>query len=239
MRISFSQPVFIPWGGFFARLMASELMIILDNTDFAQGFTFVNRNRIKSPSGELWITVPIIKKGKGIQKINDLQIYEKKRWIKKFLTTLFHCYGKSIHFDLIYKKIEYAINNDDLSFFQMTFKLMKIMMDELEIEKKLILQSELGINEKGTSLIIAIAKSLNANEIILPYYSYKHIDIDLIEKESFKIIFSLYKQIPYPQFWGNFIKNLSALDLLFCVYKDSKAIIEKSHYLIEKHKSIK
>jgi len=232
MRISFSQPVFIPWGGLFARLMASELMVILDNTNFAQGFTFVNRNRIKSPSGELWITVPIIKKGKGIQKINDLQIYEKKRWIKKFLSTLFHCYGKSIHFDPIYKKIESVVNNDDSSFLKMTIELMKVMMDELEINKKLIFQSELGINEKGTTLLVSIGKYLGADEVILPYYSYKHIDIDLFKKESFKIIFSLYKQIPYPQFWGNFIKNLSALDLLFCIYKDSKAIIEKSHCLI-------
>ena len=62
MILSFNQPSFIPWSGFFARLIASDKMVLLDNTLFAQGFTFVNRNRIKSPEGELWITVPVKKK---------------------------------------------------------------------------------------------------------------------------------------------------------------------------------
>ena len=84
MILSFNQPSFIPWPGFFARLIASDKMVLLDNTLFAQGFTFVNRNRIKSPEGELWITVPIKKKGLGRQKIKDLVIYQKQYWAEYY-----------------------------------------------------------------------------------------------------------------------------------------------------------
>jgi hypothetical protein len=44
--ISFNQPAFIPWGGFFARLLSSDRMVLLDDTVLARGFTFVNRNRL-------------------------------------------------------------------------------------------------------------------------------------------------------------------------------------------------
>ncbi len=47
-------------------------MILLDDTLLARGFTFVNRNRLKGPEGELWISVPLKRKGRGRQKIKDL-----------------------------------------------------------------------------------------------------------------------------------------------------------------------
>jgi len=85
LRICFNQPSFIPWGGFFARMMYSDKMILLDDTLLSTGFIFVNRNRIKGPTGEVWISVPVKKKGRGRQKIKDLELYEKERWAKVHL----------------------------------------------------------------------------------------------------------------------------------------------------------
>ena len=85
MRLSFNQPVFLPWGGFFARLLHSDKMVLLDETLLARGFTFVNRNRFKGPEGEIWISVPLKRKGRGRQKIKDLEIHEKERCVKNFL----------------------------------------------------------------------------------------------------------------------------------------------------------
>ncbi len=69
MRIGFHQPAFIPWAGFWARLAAVDQMVLLDDTFLARGFTFVNRNRIKGPNGEIWLTVLLKRKGRGRQKI--------------------------------------------------------------------------------------------------------------------------------------------------------------------------
>lgn len=46
MNVTFNQPAFIPWGGFFARLLNSDRMVLLDETILARGFSYVNRNRI-------------------------------------------------------------------------------------------------------------------------------------------------------------------------------------------------
>jgi hypothetical protein len=65
MKLSFNQPAFIPWGAFFARLLNSDRMVLLDETILARGFSYVNRNRINGPRGEVWLTVPLKKKGRG------------------------------------------------------------------------------------------------------------------------------------------------------------------------------
>ncbi|MDH7512344.1 MAG: WbqC family protein [Clostridiales bacterium] len=227
MKISFNQPVFIPWGGFFARLMSSDQMVLLDETTLARGFTYVNRNRIKGPEGEVWITVPLKRKGRGRQKIKDLEVYEKERWVKKFLLTLKHYYGKSIYFEPVFTVIRAAAENPGENFLSLTLALLDILKTGLGIETELILQSRLGITGRGTPLLVSIAKELGAHEVILPYFSEKAVDCARFRDEHIRVRLLRYLPPQYPQFWGDFLINLSALDLFFCCGRDGRAVIEK------------
>lgn len=233
MRICFNQPAFIPWGGFFARLLHSDKMVLLDDTLLARGFTFVKRNRIKGPDGEVWLTVPLKRKGRGRQKIKDLEIYEKGRWAKKFLLTLRHFYGNSVSFESIHEKFQTAVETPGDSFLNMVLELLNIVKKALDIDKEIILQSQITITGKGTPLLVSITKELGAEEVIMPYLSEKHIDCHQFKKENINVRFLRFAPVQYPQFWGDFIKNLSALDLLLCCGKDGRAIIEKGAYLYE------
>jgi hypothetical protein len=231
MRISFNQPGFIPWGGFFARLLHSDKMILLDDTLLSTGFTYVNRNRIKGPQGTVWISVPIKKKGRGRQKIKDLKLYEKERWAKNFLFTLWHFYVKSIYFHPIYKRIKGAVETPEESFSGMALKLLHILKEEFGIEQNFVLQSEMEISGLGTELLVSLAKKINATEVILPCYSDKAVECGKFSRERIKVKFLRYDPPPYPQFWGEFIPKLSALDLLFCMGKDGKRIFEKGSFV--------
>jgi hypothetical protein len=235
MKIAFNQPAFIPWGGFFARLLNSDRMIFLDETVLARGFTYVNRNRIKGPNGEVWLTVPLKRKGRGAQKIRDLEIYEKERWRKKFLLTLRHYYGKSLGFDPVFEKVKAAVDSPDESFLKMALTLIEVLNNELDISQETVLQSEIGITGKGTTLLVSIAKELGAEEVVLPYFSDKAVDYGAFKKEKIRVRLLRYDPPQYPQFWGGFIKNLSALDLLFCCGRRGRTVIEKGTHLYETH----
>jgi hypothetical protein len=227
MRISFNQPAFIPWGGFFARLLCSDKMVLLDKTVLAHGFTYVNRNRIKGPEGEIWIAVPLKRKGRGRQEIRDLEVYEKDRWSRKFLLTLKHFYGKSIYFESAFEEIKAAVETPGENFMSLAQAFLHILKTSLDIKTEMVLQSETGTRGRGTPLLVAIAKEAGAHEVVLPYFSEKAVDSDQFKKEKIQVRFLRYLPPPYPQFWGNFVENLSALDLLLCLGAQGKAIIEK------------
>jgi hypothetical protein len=227
MRICFNQPAFIPWGGFFARLIHSDRMVLLDRTVLARGFTYVNRNRVKGPDGEIWITVPLKRKGRGQQEIRDLEIYEKRRWVGKFLLTLRHFYGKSVHFEPIFEKVKAAVETPEESFISLAVALLNLLSESLDIPTGMILQSETGITGRGTSLLVALAKETGAQEVVLPYFSEKAVESDRFREEKIEVRFLRYAPPPYPQFWGDFVENLSALDLLLCLGAAGKAVIEK------------
>jgi len=227
MRICYNQPVFIPWGGFFARLMSSDRMVLLDETVLAHGFTYVNRNRIKGPEGEVWITVPLKRKGRGRQKIKDLETYEKQRWARRFPATLKHYYGKSVYFGDVYTLIQAVIDRADDRFVDLALGLMRILKVGLGIDNEIVLQSGLGITGKGTPLLLSIAKELRAQEVILPYGSDRAIDCTQFAREDIRLRLLRYLPPPYPQFWGRFLMNLSALDLLLCCGSAGRAVIER------------
>lgn len=231
MRICFNQPAFIPWGGFFARLMHSDRMVLLDDTLLSTGFTYVNRNRIKGPGGEICISVPVKKKGRGRQKIKDLELYEKDRWAKDFLLTLCHFYTKSIYFQPIYERIKDAMEMQGENFLKMVLQLLKILKEEFGIEQDFLLQSETGISGRGTELLISLAREFKATEVILPYFSERAVVCENFINENIDVLMLRYAPPPYPQFWGEFIPKLSALDLLFCMGKDGKRLLEKGSFI--------
>ena len=231
MRVCFNQPYFLPWGGVFARLIHSDRMILLDDTQLARGFSYVNRNRIKGPSGEVWITVPLKKKGRGFQKIRDLEIHEKDKWRNKFLPTLRHDYSKSLYFDPVYEEIKAAVDRPGDRFLDLALFLLEVIKKNFNIEQNFFLQSQTGITGKGTSLLVSLCKNAGAKEVILPYFSQKAVDTALFKMADISVQFLRYDPHPYPQFWGDFIKKLSALDLLLCCGKKGRAVIEKGSTL--------
>ena len=202
MRISFNQPAFIPWGGFFARLIRSDRMVLLDETVL------------------------------GPQKIRDLEIHEKARWARKFLLTLRHDYGNSVHFDAVFSQLGNAAAESGESFMSLAAGLLQILREGFGITQDFILQSELAVTGKGTSLLVSIARELGARDVVLPYGADKAVDVAQFSKEDIKVFFLRYLAVPYPQFWGDFRANLSALDLLLCAGRDGRGSIERGARLL-------
>lgn len=228
MRISFHQPAFIPWGGFWARLMNVDKMILLDDTLLAQGFTFVNRNRLKGPNGEIWITVPLKRKGLGRQKIRDLKIYEKSWWAKRFLATLRHYYGKSIYFEPLFSEMARIVNDQNDRFLEMIEALLLLMRDAFGLKTPFLRQSDLAITGQGTELLISIAEYLKAQEVLLSSFAVKHVDLSQFRKRGERVFLHYFDLPQYPQFWGEFCPNLSALDLYFCLGPDSLRLLDRA-----------
>ena len=61
MRVGAIQSSFIPWRGYFDFINSVDVFIFHDDIQFTKG-DWRNRNKIKTPKGTEWITVPFIYK---------------------------------------------------------------------------------------------------------------------------------------------------------------------------------
>ena len=99
MIVSANQPYFAPYPGFFSKALRSEIFVLMDAVQFPRGTTWMTRNRFKNDQGTLWLTVPVWKKGLGLQRIDEVRICYEFPWQRKHLASLKTAYGKAPFFE--------------------------------------------------------------------------------------------------------------------------------------------
>jgi hypothetical protein len=106
--------------------------------------------------------------------------------------------------------------------------MIKFNWEKLLLKTDLYLQSDLGVSGNGTDLIINICRYLGSDSYLTFPVVEKHLDVPLINKSGIQIKFVSFNPPVYPQLWGDFIHNLSTLDMLLNCGGKSKEIISKT-----------
>ena len=214
MFISANQPYFFPYPGFFYKAHRSDFFVILDDVQFPRGTTWITRNRFKNHQGSLWITVPVKKKGLGLQKISAVRICHDGPWAKKHLQSLKNAYANAPYLTDHVNFLEELFSTKFEKLIDLNLKIIRHLMKHLQIDTKIILLSELDIKEKGTRLLIEICKRLGATQFLAQSAARKYLDTNRFKESGIGLTDVNPTSPVYPQLWGSFIQNLSALDLV-------------------------
>jgi WbqC-like protein family len=225
MVLSTQQPYFFPFAGFFYKAHLSDVFVILDSVQFPRGTTWISRNRFKNDQGTLWLTVPVWKKGLGLQRIHEVRICHEFRWAAKHLASLESAYAKAPYFADHVSFIEsiYAARFEKLIELDQT--IMDYVLRQLKINTQIQLLSELGIQSTGNQMLVEICQRLGASTYAAQQAAAKYLDPILFDQAGIKLQFFKSPAPVYPQLWGAFISNLSILDLLFNCGPRSHAIL--------------
>ena len=215
MVVSTNQPYFAPFPGFFYKAYRSDIFVILDEVQFPRGTTWITRNRFKNDQGTLWMTMPVWKKGLGLQKIDEVRIYHEGRWAKKHLASLRNAYARAPYFADHLNFLEGLFSEKFEKLIDLNLAVIRYLMDHLQIETQIKLLSELGIEAKGDQRLVDLCKKLNATNFLVQSGAKKYLDVNLFRKAGIHLEFFSPPAPVYPQLWGDFLPNLSALDILF------------------------
>ena len=102
-RIGILQPVFLPWLGYFEQMARVDHFVFLDDVQYtAQDWR--NRNRIKTASGSIWLTVPV--KGHPLGAlIRGIEINQEQKWLRKHLLSIEQNYRNCPHFQPFFREL--------------------------------------------------------------------------------------------------------------------------------------
>jgi len=224
MTVGIHQPNFLPWIGYFYKIYKSDVFVILDDVQYTKN-SFINRNRIKSPAGEQWLTMPVLHSGKFGQSINevDIQFFEKN--FKRLKNSLHSNYAKSTYFKEVMVMFEQFDDFEvKLSSFNEYF--IRWILDYLEIKTQIFRSSELiNIEGESTDRLISICKQLHADKYLAGFGSKKYQEDDKFLIHGIDNVVYDFTHPQYNQLWGEFIPNLSIIDILFNAGKDTSKII--------------
>ena len=227
MILSTNQPYFSPFPGFFYKAYQADIFVMLDQVQFPLGTTWLSRNRFKNDQGTLWMTVPVWKKGLGLQRIDEVKICHEGRWAKKHLESLKSAYGKAPYFRDHLEFVEGMFSPSVERLLDLNMEIIRYLMGELRIETKLVFLSELGIQSRGDQMLIEICKKLGASHFLAQHATKKYLNEGLFQEAGIQLKYFKPPSLIYPQLWGGFIPNLSTFDILFnCGPKTHDILIE-------------
>jgi hypothetical protein len=225
--VAIHQPNFLPWLGYFHKLINCDVFIFLDDAQFPRGKSYTSRVLIKSPSGPMWLTVPV--RGKGdMSPIKDVFTADNIDWQRKHLRTLEACYARTPYFKDYIPLIEqiYQMNCSNLADFNIN--LITALAGCFSAQTRMVRSSELAMDRNGSlEHLIRLVKYVGGTEYLTGTGkgSLRYIDEEAFDREGVKVLYQNFNHPQYPQQWGEFVSNLSAIDLLFNWGPDWKRII--------------
>ncbi len=215
MIVSTYQPFFAPFPAFFYKAKLSDLLVILDDVQFPLGTTWISRNRFKNDQGTLWITIPVWKKGLGLQRIRQVRICYEGNWKRKHLASLKIAYANAPYLCEHLGVVEDMFSGRFESLIELNMMVIRYLAKQLRIDTPVTLQSDLGASGKGTELLIEICRKVKASHFVAQAATEKYLHVDLFAHTGITLKFFRPSSPVYPQLWGEFIHDLSAFDLLF------------------------
>lgn len=224
MIVAIHQPNYLPWLGYFYKMSNCDVFVFLDDALHSKS-SITNRNKIKTRGGTKLLTVPLSTKE---VKINELIICNEQKWPLKHWNIIENAYSQapywgeySIYFNDIYKKMSWSFLSE------LNVRLISLIKDILGIRTEVITPSELKIeNQRGSQRNLSICKYLGADVYLSGEGARSYNDEEAFEREGIKLVYTNFRHPVYQQLWGDFIPNLSIIDLLFNEGEKSLSILK-------------
>lgn len=213
--ISINQPAYIPWLGYFDRIVKSDIHIVLDHVQFEKN-SMANRNKILSSGKPVLLTIPVKTSGKlGDNPISGLEI-SNSAWIRKHIASINQSYSKSPHFDDVRDKFfdTYDTLKNSNRMMDLLRQQLDFFLKTMSITTHIKYSSDTAWSGKKSDLILEICKKYNATTYLSGPFGRDYLDTEAFSHCGIEIAYQDYQHPQYPQHSDNFVTNLSVLDLL-------------------------
>jgi hypothetical protein len=229
--ISGHQPCYLPWLGLIHKASLSDVFVFMDDVQYLRN-DWNNRNRIKTPQGStLWLTVPIDLKNSSSECLKDILIAreehlpERKKWQSVHWATLQMAYGNTPYFSE-YKPFFHWLYRERTweRLTDLNLALLKQIFLWFDINTELVIASHHSFQGKKSDLVLDHGLRFNADVVVTGRLGKEYIKEDSFREKGIDIVYQDYRHPVYNQKFGDFVSQLSCVDLLFSYGPESRDV---------------
>jgi hypothetical protein len=227
MKCVILQPSYIPWRGYFHQIQKADVFVFYDDVQYdAHGWR--NRNRIKTPAGARWLTIPVHLRNhcEDQTPIHSVETVASAGWHRKHFENLRQNYRTAPYFKRYLPLLEswYADPYRNLADF--TIRQTIDLARELGIEgTRFLRSSSLSIEGAKTDRLVKILRHVEADHYISGPAAAAYLDEAALRDAGMGLEYMTYDYPAYPQLYGEFDAAVSILDLLFMTGPDAARYI--------------
>lgn len=212
--LAIMQPTFMPWVGYFALMDRVDRFVLLDDVQFDKR-SWQQRNRIKTANGPLWLTAPVLTKGRRDQTILQAEIQPDARFVETAVRTLGHAYAKAAHFDDVMERIEPALRAAEDGLCALNIALIEALCDLMELKADIVRSSATPVSSAKAQRLADLCTAHGAQRYLSPPGSKDYLDGDpALSRAGVQLAYFNYTHPQWPQLHGDFEPYMCALDLV-------------------------
>ncbi|MBV8889684.1 MAG: WbqC family protein [Alphaproteobacteria bacterium] len=231
MIVSINQPAYLPWLGYFHRIAASDLHIVLDHVQFEKN-SFTNRNKIRTAAGPCWLTVPVRTGGRfGELPIMNVEIAE-PAWRRKHWDSLRFAYAKAPFFRDHQHFFRGVYERDWPLLMPLQTEITGRLCAAFDIATPRISSSELRVQGRKGDLVLALCRAVGATTYLSGPLGRDYLDPDAFAAAGIRLAFHDYRHPEYRQVSPGFEPFMAGPDLLFNHGPQSGAILRSGQVAI-------
>jgi hypothetical protein len=161
MIIAAHQPNFIPNPAFFYKQTRVDLFVIITNLQFEKHEGWQQRHKILGPSGDIWLTVPVL--GSQNQLLKDAQIHNEINWRRKHRRTLELVYRNALGRTLL-PRLTAIYEQSWTRLVDVNIAFIKLIREILDINTPLLIDEE--VSGDGHKLLINLCRKYGADSYL-------------------------------------------------------------------------
>lgn len=215
--VAIHQPNYIPWLGYFFKIAHAEKFVFLDTVKVSTP-GFVNRNSIKTRSGAEWLTIPVLHTGRSSQLIAEVETDRVQPWRRRHLMALRSNYGKAPYFKETFALLELHYKEgfgSASSLAGFNIGLIRAIAGHLNLSTQFLRASDLrNIYGQKTDLICDICLVVGGTSYLAGTGAKSYQEDVKLQEVGITPLYSTFSSPTYLQRFGEFIPNLSIVDVL-------------------------
>lgn len=215
-KVAILQSNYIPWKGYFDIIGSVDEFILYDDMQYTRR-DWRNRNKIKTPQGLQWLTIPVVVKGKYYQKINETLV-NGHDWIDDHWKGICMNYARAEYFsqyrDRIRSVYERCREEDYLS--RINYMFLTEVCDILGLKTKITWSSDYHLVDGKTERLVGLVREAGGDYYLSGPAAKNYIVPELFEEAGIELAWMDYSGYPeYRQLHGEFDHYVTILDLIF------------------------
>jgi len=212
VKVAIHQPQYLPWLGYLAKWAAADLFVFLDTVQYEKN-GWQNRNRIKTPDGARWLTVPV--RARLGMRIADVAIDGEQPWPTRHWRAIEWAYGDAPYWRASRDALAawYAERWECLAPAAVTSG--ELLAREIGVSTPTRLASSLPIDDDDpTGRLVALCRAVGADTYLAGGHASRYMDATRFAAAGIRVLYQAYSHPVYAQQHGDFVPFLSGLDLL-------------------------
>jgi len=212
-RIAAVQSNYIPWKGYFDLIGSVDEFVLYDDVQYSKG-SWRNRNRIKTPNGVIWLTIPVsVSLG---DLIKDVKIAD-PRWAQDHWNRLAISYSGAPCFEEMAEAIRRLYDNPPSLFLtDVNRAFIERICLALGIGTKLSHSVDYQLAGDRNQRLVDLCLKAGATEYVSGPAAECYLDNALFRENGIAVTFFQYEgYLAYSQVFPPFTHEVSVLDLLF------------------------